>query len=154
MEKPSPVECRNKLKDGLHIVFPHVIVSNSVQNFIRKKILDVASEMFKDLPICNDYESIIDKAIIDVNCWQMYGSKKPDCEAYRVSSVYKFAYEKTDSDVCFGLTNKVEMLFTATDEINFIKLFSMRKWAKKTKLCTTLHKPMDLKKITIAKFSI
>lgn len=126
MEKPNPVECRNKLKDGLHIVFPHIIVSNSVQNFIRKKILDVASEMFKDLPICNDYDSIVDKAIIDVNCWQMYGSKKPECEAYRVSSIYKFMYEKTDSEEYFGQTIKEDILFTATEEINFIKLFSMR----------------------------
>jgi P4 family phage/plasmid primase-like protien len=118
MEKPNPVEFRNKLKDGLHIVFPHIIVNNNVHHFIRKKILDVASDMFKELPICNDYESIIDKAIIDVNCWQMYGSRKPDCDAYRVSSIYKYVNEGTVKD---------EYICNAADEINFIQLFSMRK---------------------------
>jgi len=117
MEKPNPVEFRNKLKDGIHIVFPQIIISNNVQHFIRRKIIDIADTIFKDLPICNDYESIIDKAIIDVNCWQMYGSKKPDCDTYRVSSIYKFKNNETI---------KSDYTLNATDELNFIKLFSMR----------------------------
>jgi P4 family phage/plasmid primase-like protien len=118
MEKPNPVEFRNKLKDGIHIVFPNIIVSNNVQHFIRRKILDISSEIFKDLPICNDYESIVDKAIIDSNCWQMYGSRKPDCETYRVSSVYTYVDNKT-------IDSKYTL--NANDELEYIKLFSMRK---------------------------
>ena len=117
MEKPNPVEFRNKLKDGIHIIFPHIIISNNVQHFIRRKVIDIADTIFKDLPICNDYESIIDKAIIDVNCWQMYGSKKPDCETYRVSSIYRFKNNETI---------KTNYSLNAKDELNFIKLFSMR----------------------------
>ena len=118
MEKPKPTECRNKIKDGIHIVFPHIILKNNVQHFIRKKILDIASEIFHGLPICNEFESIIDKAIIDSNCWQMYGSRKLDCDQYRVSLVYKY---KTNN------TLLIDNIISATDEINFIKLFSMRK---------------------------
>lgn len=118
MEKPNPVEFRNKLKDGIHIVFPHIIVNNNAQHFIRRKILDMASDIFKDLPICNDHESIVDKAIIDSNCWQMYGSRKPDCDVYRVSCIYNY-------NNC--TTNKVDYELNANDEIEFIKLFSMIK---------------------------
>ena len=118
MEKPNPVEFRNKLKDGIHIIFPNIIIANNAQHFIRRKIIDIGDVIFKDLPICNDYESIVDKAIIDVNCWQMYGSKKPDCDTYRVSSIYKYAGDKTE---------KIEYTLNARDEIKFIKLFSMRK---------------------------
>jgi P4 family phage/plasmid primase-like protien len=118
MEKPNPVEFRNKLKDGIHIIFPNIIIANNAQHFIRRKIIDICDIIFKDLPICNDYESIIDKAIIDINCWQMYGSKKPDCDTYRVSSIYKYINDKTE---------KVEYNLNARDEIKFIKLFSMRK---------------------------
>jgi P4 family phage/plasmid primase-like protien len=118
MEKPNPVEFRNKLKDGIHIVFPHIIIENNTQHFIRRKILDMAPDIFKNLPICNDYESIVDKAIIDVNCWQMYGSRKPDCDVYRVSSIYNFKN---------NTTNRVKYESNASDEIEYIKLFSMIK---------------------------
>jgi P4 family phage/plasmid primase-like protien len=118
MEKPRPSEYRNKIKDGIHIVFPHIIVSNNVQHFIRKKILDIAKDLFGSLPLCNEPSDIIDKAIIDQNCWLMYGSKKLEADSYRVSSVYKFAD---------GLPVLSPDVITPIDEIGFIKLFSMRK---------------------------
>lgn len=58
MEKPIPSEYRNKIKDGIHIVFPHIIATNNTHHFIRKKILDIANDIFKDLPLCNEYEDV------------------------------------------------------------------------------------------------
>lgn len=118
MEKPKPTEFRNKIKDGIHMVFPHIIVSNKVQLFIRNKILDIAKEMFSSLPICNDYSSIIDKAVINVNNWLLYGSKKLENDAYRVSKVYTYNNQNVEL--------KTDII-TATNEIEFIKIFSMRK---------------------------
>ena len=118
MEKSKPSECRGKIKDGIHIVFPHIIVSNNVQHFIRKKILDTAQDLFADLPVCNEYSSIIDKAIIDVNCWLMYGSKKIETDCYRVSKIYRY------DD---GKTLQQQENVTAAEEIGFIRMFSMRK---------------------------
>jgi len=118
MEKPSPTLFRNKIKDGIHIIFPHIIISNNIQHFIRKKILDNANEIFNIPDICNVPEDIVDKAIISANCWQMYGSKKPDSETYRVSKIYKYIDKKTEL-LQYGRTAK--------EEIDFIKLFSMRK---------------------------
>jgi P4 family phage/plasmid primase-like protien len=118
MEKPYPTEFRNKIKDGIHIIFPHVIIDNNTQFFIRKKILDVASQIFKDLYLCNEYEDVIDKAIINANCWQMYGSKKPEAEAYRVTKVYNYRNDETISND--------DYMPSAELEISYIKLFSMR----------------------------
>ena len=117
MEKPYPTEFRSKIKDGLHIIFPHIIIDNNTQHFIRKKILDNASEIFADLYLCNEYEDIIDKAIINANCWQMYGSRKPDSESYRVTKIYTCILNET---------KLIEYIPTATEEISYIKLFSMR----------------------------
>jgi len=117
MEKPYPCEFRNKIKDGLHIIFPYIIIDNNTQHFIRKKILDIANQVFNDLYLCNEYEDVIDKAIINANCWQMYGSKKPDSEAYRVTKVYKYID---------NITTDTNYIATAEEEISFIKLFSMR----------------------------
>jgi P4 family phage/plasmid primase-like protien len=47
----------------------------------------------------------------------MYGSKKPDCEAYRVSKVYNYI----NNDAIMK-----EYSINASDEINYIKLFSMK----------------------------
>ena len=113
MEKSNPSLQRNKIKDGIHIVYPHIILTNNEQHFIRKKALDIANEMFANLPVTNTYEDIIDKLIIDVNSWQMYGSRKPDCEAYTVTKIYKK-----------GIDQKKKI--SAQDHLEFIKLFSMR----------------------------
>jgi len=117
LEKPKPSEYRNKIKDGIHFIFPHIIVSNNTQHFIRKKILDIANTIFEGLSLTNEYEDVIDKSIIHVNCWQMYGSKKPDCDAYRVSKIYQFLNNKTEL---------LPLITTAEDELKYISLFSMR----------------------------
>ena len=117
MEKPYPTEFRNKIKDGIHIIFPHIIVDNNTQFFIRKKILDIASPILNDLYLCNEYEDVIDKAIINANCWQMYGSKKPESEAYRVSKIFNYID---------GATVNKDYKPSAEDEISYVKLFSMR----------------------------
>ena len=118
MEKPNPVNFRNKIKDGIHIIFPNIIINNNIQHFIRKKILDNAQELFNIPDICNIPEDIVDKAIISANCWQMYGSKKPDCDTYRVSKIYTYKNNTTELS---------SYSIMAKDEIDFIKLFSMRK---------------------------
>jgi len=90
MEKPDAVDYRGKVKDGIHIVWPNQVISHNVQHLIRKRVLDTANELFLGMNICNDYGDVLDKAIIDKNNWQMYGSSKPDSEAYRVTSVYQW----------------------------------------------------------------
>lgn len=118
MEKPEPVENRGKIKDGIHIVFPHLVVSHKFQHLVRKKALDGAQDMFSNMALCNTYENIIDDQIIEKNNWQMYGSHKPDCQAYRVTHVFK--YNTTSNDM--------EELSTpsAEEELRFVTLFSMR----------------------------
>jgi P4 family phage/plasmid primase-like protien len=118
MEKTKPTEHRGKIKDGIHIIWPHLIVSHSLQHLIRKHMLDDATNLFNGLNICNPYEDIIDQAIIDKNNWQMYGSRKPDCEAYRVTHIYEYDKENM-------IANDIGMP-SATDELTFPRLFSMR----------------------------
>jgi len=118
MEKKSPVENRGKIKDGIHVIWPHLVVSNAFQHLIRKHVLDEAGTVFQGLALTNPYEDVIDQAIIDKNNWQMYGSSKPDCEAYRVTSIYKF-----DRNTC---TISLLPPPSAHDELNFVQLFSMR----------------------------
>lgn len=120
MEKPSPSECRGngKIKDGLHIVWPYMVVPHTFQHMVRKKLLDGAQELFNGMKVCNTYEDIIDQAIIDKNNWQMYGSRKPESDAYRVTHVYKFNRATCE------LERQPEP--SAEQELSFVSLFSMR----------------------------
>lgn len=94
MEKPAPVDYKGKLKDGIHIIWPNIVVKHELQQLIRTRILDSASELFKVLPLINPYDDVIDQAIIDRNNWQMYGSRKPESESYRITKVYDYRNDK------------------------------------------------------------
>jgi len=136
LEKPDATEYRGKIKDGVHIIWPNVIMSHNVHHLIRKRVLDMSSELFHGMSICNDYEDVIDKAIIDKNNWQMYGSSKPDCDAYRVTAIYEWIPAgledlamtqgaELDAEVFAGSLKHLPTP-TETEELAFVEMFSMR----------------------------
>lgn len=118
LEKPGPVLKAGKIKDGIHVIWPDLVVSNNFQHLVRKRILDQADIIFEGLKVCNTYDDIVDQAIIDKNNWQIYGSRKPDLKPYTVTKVYRFnrytrALSKCDKP-------------TPEDEMGFVRRFSMR----------------------------
>lgn len=117
LEKPYPTETRGKIKDGLHIIFPNIVVPHSFQFMVRRHILDQAPAMFSGMSLCNPFDDIIDEAIIDRNNWQLYGSHKVDCEKYQVTYIYTWNKET-------GL--KTVPLPTAAEELQLVELLSMR----------------------------
>ena len=118
MEKPSPVMKAGKIKDGIHVIWPELVVSNNFQHMVRKRILDQADVMLEGLKVCNTYEDIVDQAIIDKNNWQIYHSSKPDCKPYTVTRIYMY--------------NKYTRALVRCDppksdeEFGFVRRFSMR----------------------------
>ena len=66
MEKPKPVEYRGKIKDGIHVIWPGIVLSHAMQNLLRKHILNVANDMFRGLPVTNTFEDIIDLSLIHI----------------------------------------------------------------------------------------
>lgn len=133
MEKSGPTEYRGKMKDGIHIVWPHLVTTPQVQHWVRKKILDNAKKIFTGLPLVNLYDDVVDVAIIDRNAWQMYGSTKPDCEPYRVTRILMFeppneneVVDPNDEDGPGSVIDITPQQFAAEDELNFVELFSMR----------------------------
>lgn len=90
MEKPAPVFDKGLVKDGLHIVIPGIVSSPAVQYMIRNDILEKIDGVLGGLQLKNTYTDVVDEAVIQRNNWQMYGSKKPNCEPYKVTSVLKY----------------------------------------------------------------
>ena len=122
MEKPEPVEYRTKMKDGLHIVWPNLIVDTSFQHWIRHQILENATTVFAGLPMTNTPDDVVDRAIIDRNNWQMYGSTKPDVKPYRVTRYY--SYSPAD-DALLDRSAEKHVGDTTTD-IAFVTSLSVR----------------------------
>lgn len=118
LEKPGPSEYRGKMKDGIHIIWPNLILDHALMHLIRAKVLDRAPQMFQGMPLCNSFEDVVDQAIIDKNNWQMYGCSKPDAPAYRVTSVYRYNPSE----------GQLESLPApeASEELAFVRMFSMR----------------------------
>jgi P4 family phage/plasmid primase-like protien len=96
LEKPAPMEYRGKMKDGIHIIFPYIVVDNAFQYLVRNHIIERGAELFDPLGLSNSYDDVVDEAIIENSNWQMYGSCKPNCDAYRVTGIYK--YDPNDDD--------------------------------------------------------
>jgi P4 family phage/plasmid primase-like protien len=149
MEKSRPVNYRGKMKDGIHIVWPHLVTGPAFQHWVRKKILDRSKEIFSGIPLVNLYEDVVDVAIIDRNAWQMYGSTKPDCEPYRVSRMLVGEVNEVDDgadvnrEVGGGCTivDITPPDITAEMQLNFVELFSMRPLGATV---TPLHPPKQL----------
>jgi P4 family phage/plasmid primase-like protien len=92
MEKKSAVKGKNdEIKDGVHIVYPHLCPSYRIQFLARHDMVNnpVIKELFKKMNVTNDIHNIIDLSVIRANNWFMYGSTKPNCEPYIITNIYK-----------------------------------------------------------------
>jgi P4 family phage/plasmid primase-like protien len=87
-EKAKPQEKEGIYKDGFHIVFPDICVQTKMRHLIRYKVV----KMCEDEGIFDDFSSgpdkIIDKAVVSSNGWFLYGSCKPNGQAYYLSKIY------------------------------------------------------------------
>jgi P4 family phage/plasmid primase-like protien len=95
MEKTSPGMAKNNelVKDGVHIVISNAVTRPSVQYILRTNTLPKLKPLFDRIGCVNRPEDVFDEAVIFKNNWQMYGSKKPGCEPYRVTKHWRVALE-------------------------------------------------------------
>lgn len=142
MLKPAPVVDKGRVKDGLHIVIPDVVTKPSVQYLIRRKILEKCPEVLKGLELVNTFDDVVDEAVIERNNWQMYGSKKPNCEKYKVTHVFK---------VCVG-SEMVQKQLLEKDSL-YVEILSIRNKFDKSPIqasamdeISKLDKELDAKK--------
>jgi len=76
------------LKDGVHIMFPHIVSKPDAQHLLRKRVIPWMQDILKSLPYTNSIDNVVDKSIIESNGWYMYGSAKPNLQAYTLTDIY------------------------------------------------------------------
>ena len=102
LEKPTVnvVEKDKLTKDGVHLMIG--VKSNpTVQQFLRQHLLEAIAEdpEWATLPITNSWDAVLDAGISGGKTnWQLYGSRKPDHQAYSLTAIYEVR-ENTEEGV-------------------------------------------------------
>ena len=114
-EKETFSEKNGEIKDGIHLIFPHLVLHYKIRHLITNDVIKALEEkeLFSHLIDPN----VIDKAVVSTNCWMMYGCAKPNSAPYKLTKIY-------------DASNKLINPDTIGDTSELIKFFSLRqsKW--------------------------
>jgi len=82
-------------KDGIHMIIG-LQVETPLQLIIREKMISKLAEIW-ELPLINTWESVLDEGISKgTTNWQLFGSRKPDNEAYELTQHYIMTFDIAD----------------------------------------------------------
>ena len=121
-EKKEPNKRKNKIHDGVHIIYPYVCLKSELVHVIRDSVIKKIekNKYFQNIPHTNSLEEVFDKGVIDKTNWCLYGSRKPGSHPYLLSKIY--AYDLSELNV------------DEHEQNNLPELLSVRKFMAKDKL--------------------
>jgi len=96
MEKSDVNRLDLKTKDGIHMIIG-MKMHKALQVMLRNMVMPELKENWDDLPVTNSWDEIIDEGVAKgfVN-WQLYGSRKPNHQAYLIKHHYTLTYNEID----------------------------------------------------------
>lgn len=122
-------------KDGIHI-YIGIKMPHTLQLILREKIIAKIDE-YLNLPINNTWEEVFDLSISRGSTgWQLYGSRKPDNDAYVLKYYYLIQYDDTDETCKFveepvdGFINSYEKLKLVSARNSNCILFESTQFSK------------------------
>ena len=114
-QKKSVVCQKDKpTKDGIHMVFA-CNMEHSIQMSIRHIVMDKEQNEMKifseeGLNCTNDVKDIFDESIsTGRNNWQVYGSRKPKCEAYKIKYIFNISIDNNEYNFDIQDTSKFDI---------------------------------------------
>ena len=120
-EKSEPrISNENYIKDGIHIIIPEIVMSNTALFYLREQIVqsDELIDIIKKIENTSEVDDVIDKRIIYPNAWYTYGCGKPEDNGnfYKVTKAFKII--KKNNEILIKNTQSDKTL------LDYIKLFS------------------------------
>ena len=100
-EKPSIniVADKKFVKDGIHMIIG-IQADRTIQKMIRQMAIPKIAEMWEDLPIKNKWDDVFDEGITNGGTnWQLFGSKKPNHDAYQLTYIYDARFDPSDEEI-------------------------------------------------------
>lgn len=86
-------------KDGIHMIIG-LQADHQTQTILRKRVLPKLEEAWTDIPITNTWHDVLDEGISNgPTNWQLYGSRKPNHEPYKLTRIFNITYDPTDSEM-------------------------------------------------------
>tara|TARA_B100000524_G_scaffold83518_2_gene38565 strand:+ start:6379 stop:9195 length:2817 start_codon:yes stop_codon:yes gene_type:complete len=99
-EKPSinVMEKEEIVKDGIHMIIG-ISMPHKVQSLLRDEVLKDIENQGLELPLENTWDSVLDRGITEgYTNWQMYGSRKPNNQAYQLTKYYMARIDLNDGE--------------------------------------------------------
>jgi P4 family phage/plasmid primase-like protien len=97
-EKPTvnmtTTATENITKDGIHMIIG-IAMNHTTQSILRKNVMGKLDDAWKDLPFSTTtmMDDILDEGItVGSGPWQLFGSRKPGYDAYRMTYMYGGVY--------------------------------------------------------------
>lgn len=145
-ERTRGYHSNGKYKDGLHIMYPELLLSVELQKLLRVKFLETGAKIFDKLKLTNkNLSDVVDESIIDRNGWMMYGSTKPQRKPYLLTHIYDYHLEEVDNT----RTNRELVEYLSIHNMDIRTMFDVKP-SKKQEL-ETFKKPKSTNKVAIAK---
>lgn len=87
-EKDEPNYLPEKTKDGIHLLI-NVKFDQPCKYLLREHLIKNMATIWSDLPVKNSWNDIFDENVMKGwSNWQLYGSKKPDHDPYKLKFIY------------------------------------------------------------------
>tara|TARA_X000000368_G_scaffold290909_1_gene231192 strand:- start:5445 stop:8189 length:2745 start_codon:yes stop_codon:yes gene_type:complete len=128
-EKPHVNETTDVTKDGIHIIIG-LSLEKSLKIILRNRVLKELEGVSDELSdkLINNWESVVDEGVCIGNTnWQLYGSRKPNHEAYGLTYLYTCTYNKDIDE--FSLKEESVKKFDFSNKLNDLSI------QKKYELC-------------------
>ena len=151
-EKPNVnrLEDKTLTKDGIHMMICFH-VDHIMQLILRDKIINKIEEIW-ELPIINSWNSVFDEGISTGKTnWQLFGSRKPENDAYELTYHFVASFDKTDGEFMMDERNVDEFVM----KNNLYKLTAQNtaipKFEINPKILNLYNKQLELKNNKIKK---
>ena len=98
-EKPDVNRLSDKTltKDGIHMMIC-IEMDHILQLMLRDRMMEKLQEIW-ELPLINSWEAVLDKGISKGSTnWQLFGSRKPDNDAYELTYHFIASFDKSDNE--------------------------------------------------------
>ena len=105
-EREKPRADKGNMKDGLHLMYPEIVLPTQIQHMIRNYVVSKIGPVLIGLYAKNSVDDIVDRAVVEDNNWLMYGCCKPATKPYELSRVFTMVSGEDGTNHMIGVDCK------------------------------------------------